>query len=656
METKLNAEKCGRVKSRLKYDGCFMVEPVRRKGGLALMWDGEFNVEVLNYSLRHISVWVIDVVGKKKWLLIGFYGEPEANKREEAWRLLADLKPEGNIGWCVIGDFNEILSQDEKIGGCLRQERLMDSFREALESGGLFDLGWRGDKYTWSSKRGWKGSRQFIYEASWALEEDCEGVLKKAWNFQRLNRTNLLEVQSFMESSRGALSRWSRHLEVERGKKLGEKTKRLKWLQAEENGNNAGYIKKIQEIGVLLDKEDLKWRQRAKRNWYQFGDRNTKFFHACASQRRKKNQITQVIDDQNHSFTRPEEVEGAFRSYFENIFTSSQPNTEDIEDCLRDLESRVTSGMNEKLTRAYNRIEVEEMLANRLKSVLTDIISPNQSAFMPERLITDNIMVAYEVMHSMKVRKKGGQRNMAIKIDMSKAYDRIEWVFLEKIMRKMGFNSKCIDMIMKCVSIVSYSILLNGKPGQKIFPSRGLRQGDPLSPYLFILCAEGLSSMLNSSDREGDTRGVAVVRGGTRVNHLLFADDCMLFGRARLDEWLKIQRILSRYEKASGKFLNRDKTTIFFSSNTKTEDKRDVLAAGRATVRGNFERYLGLPTMVGRPKYNTFKCIKERVWQRINNWKNGYLSSAGKEILIKAVLQAIPTYTMSVFKLPKRLC
>ncbi|XP_042942879.1 uncharacterized protein LOC122277062 [Carya illinoinensis] len=169
---------------------------------------------------------------------------------------------------------------------------------------------------------------------------------------------------------------------------------------------------------------------------------------------------------------------------------------------------------------------------------------------------------------------------------------------------------------------MSYSVLVNGKPGQKIFPIRGLRQDDPLSPYLFILCAKGLSSMLNNSDREGDTRGVAVVRGGIRVNHILFADDCMLFGRARLDEWLKIQRILSRYEKASGQFLNRDKTSIFFSSNTKTEDKRDVLAARGATVRGNFERYLGLPTMIGRSKYNTFKCIKESVAknQQLEEW------------------------------------
>ncbi|XP_042964510.1 uncharacterized protein LOC122298707 [Carya illinoinensis] len=242
METKINSDRCGRVKRRLKFDGCFTVEPVGRKGGLALMWDCDTYVEVLNYSLRHISAWITVEEGRRKWLLTGFYGEPEVNKREEAWRLLTSLKPEENLGWCVIGDFNEILSQSEKIGGCLRQERLMDSFRGALESGGLFDLGWKGDKYTWSNKhedntfikerldrvvanikwsemfqgnevevlaarssdhkpimlstkqvdkRGWKGSRQFRYEASWALEEECKVVLKRAWQNLSQNKMSM---------------------------------------------------------------------------------------------------------------------------------------------------------------------------------------------------------------------------------------------------------------------------------------------------------------------------------------------------------------------------------------------------------------------------------------------------------------------------------
>lgn len=118
-----------------------------------LLWDYSMEVEILNYSQRHISAWITSEEGKKeRWLLTGFYGNPETSMREEAWQLLGFLKPLASCGWCVIGDFNEILTHDEKWGGRSRPEKQMSRFREVLEEGGLFDLGWRGDKYTWSNK------------------------------------------------------------------------------------------------------------------------------------------------------------------------------------------------------------------------------------------------------------------------------------------------------------------------------------------------------------------------------------------------------------------------------------------------------------------------------------------------------------------------
>jgi hypothetical protein len=131
-----------------------------------------------------------------------------------------------------------------------------------------------------------------------------------------------------------------------------------------------------------------------------------------------------------------------------------------------------------------------KVLANRMKKMLDSIIFPNQSAFLLGCLITDNVIVAFEALHSMTTRLQGRKRYMALKLDMSKAYDRVEWNFLELIMRRLGFHEWWVELIMTCVRTVTYSILINGKPFGHISLSRGIRQGDPLSPYLFILCGE----------------------------------------------------------------------------------------------------------------------------------------------------------------------
>ena len=137
-----------------------------------------------------------------------------------------------------------------------------------------------------------------------------------------------------------------------------------------------------------------------------------------------------------------------------------------------------------------------KVLANRLKKFLPSIITEHQSVFAKDRLITNNILVAFETLHCMKNYSSGSSGYMALKLNMSKAYDRVEWSFLEQLMRKMGFCDKWIDLIMVCVRTVTYSILLNGEPKGLITPSRGLRQGNPLLPFLFLLCTEGLHGLI----------------------------------------------------------------------------------------------------------------------------------------------------------------
>jgi hypothetical protein len=292
---------------------------------------------------------------------------------------------------------------------------------------------------------------------------------------------------------------------------------------------------------------------------------------------------------------------------------------------------------------------ISKVLANRLKKILGEIISPNQSTFIPGRLITDNIIIAFEALHTMDTRLKGREGYMALKLDMSKAYDRVEWNFIEAVMKRIGFDNRWVQLLMTCVQTVSYSVLINGRPHGKIIPSRGWRQGDPLSPYFFILCAEGLSTGINKMERAGGVSGLPLTRGGTRLTHLFFADDSLLFCKADEVEWYCIQKVLVDYEKASGQKLNRSKTSLFFSRNTTEEIRSQILSITGINSTQRYEKYLGLPAIIGRSKVSSLSGIKGRIWEKMQGWKEKFLSHAEKEILLKAVVQAIPTYTMTRF-------
>uniref|UniRef100_A0A2N9IM41 Reverse transcriptase domain-containing protein n=1 Tax=Fagus sylvatica TaxID=28930 RepID=A0A2N9IM41_FAGSY len=394
--------------------------------------------------------------------------------------------------------------------------------------------------------------------------------------------------------------------------------------------NNDVIVATKQEINHLLLSEELHWRQRSRMVWLEAGDQNTKFFHNYANQRQRTNGIQGLRNQEDVWCTAENQVEDIAVNYFRNIFTTSHPTR--IGETLSAVEKVVSEETNQRLLQPFTPEEVRTALVQMHPSkapgadgmpsffyqkywhivgtsvtsaVLSVLNSDSQSAFVPGRMITDNVSVAFEVLHKMKAKRRGRKGEMAVKLDMSKAYDRVEWPFT-----------------------IQYSVLLEGVPKGYIIPTRGLRQGDPLSPYLFLLCAEGLSALLKKSSTEGQLKGLQTNRLGPWVSHLFFADDSLLFGKASLAESREFMKILKLYEESSDQQLNREKTTIFFSSNTLPATRQAIQDFWGSNGVQNFDKYLGLPALIGGE----------------GNFNQS--SRAG----------AIPTYTMNCFRLPKSWC
>ncbi|XP_074315639.1 uncharacterized protein LOC141651843 [Silene latifolia] len=574
--------------------------------------------------------------------------------------------------------------------------------------------------------------RSFKFEQVWVGVEGCREAIERG-----VEKGNGDLVRALDECSK-ELRAWKKFSISGVGRDIGRKTGLLARLnEGERTEENVKRRRKlVAELADLRKKEEQYWRQRSRALWLKDGDRNTAFFHNRAGERKRKNFIGKLIDENGIERSGEENVERIVVNYFENLFTSSNPSNFDV---LDSVGRRVTSEMNRLLALDYNEEEVvtalnqmhplkapgpdgmnglfyqtywdsvgslvvdtvlailrgessprdvnkthivlipkkkapdkvsdfrpislcnvvyklvSKVLANRLKTFLGDIVTENQSAFTPGRAITDNVLIAFELFHFMK-NSRHGDGFMAIKLDMAKAYDRVEWAFLERVLRVMGFDRQWVSRVMECVTTVSFAVLINGKPSRSFRPSRGLRQGDPLSPYLFILCAEVLSSLMRRAVESNTLHGIRISNSAPSISHLLFADDSLFFAKAKAEEADVINNILRRYEEASGQLVNLDKTTVSFSKGVPIQKRSNLAARLCITEVEEHSRYLGLPTVVGRSKKGLTDILRDKLSKRLNCWRGKTLSRAGKEVLIKAVANSLPTYVMSIFKIPVNFC
>ncbi|XP_021774657.1 uncharacterized protein LOC110738567 [Chenopodium quinoa] len=264
---------------------------------------------------------------------------------------------------------------------------------------------------------------------------------------------------------------------------------------------------------------------------------------------------------------------------------------------------------------------IAKCLARRLRWILPDIVSDFQNAFVPGRLMSDNCLMVHEILSFINASKARKLFYATLKLDMNKAYDRVEWDFLSQVLQVFGFPPYWVHLIMQCVSTVSYQVLVNGSPTEGFRPQRGLCQRDPLSSYLFVLCMEVLSAMLRKAESEGLFQGIKIARRALVISHLFFADDSLLFFQVSPLACEHVMNVLSALCDISGQMLNLQKSFVKFSPNT-PEDYRAYLF----------------------------------VVNRLQAFAALQLSPAAKLVIINSVLVASFNHILSVFKIPDSIC
>ncbi|KAL6130571.1 hypothetical protein ACLB2K_068950 [Fragaria x ananassa] len=685
----------------LGYGGCCVVGKVgRSSGGLAMFWKSHLVVRQIGSSQGHIDVEV--TYNGQVIRVTGFYGNPEAQLRHFSWDLLRRIANSIHGPWIIFGDFNELLSMYDKLGGGGRSEALMKNFKEVVEECALQEVEFLGPLFTWkrgsllerldrcfinleaaelfpffheahidmgasdhlplvllSDGRcrdgggGRKGMRRFQFEPFWAKEQGSKQVVSDCWK----DSGNMSDVRGKLVAVAKGLKGWNAATFGNIPRKIRQLSKKLQDWPFDDPDEEVQKQRNevVMELNKALEIEEAIWRQRSRVTWLEEGDRNTKFFHGYARGRGKKNKVLGVNDNSGVWLESEEAVQKAFSDHFQNLFTSEGCSNLDL--VLDAIPQKVTSGMNAGLGKPFTRMEIEEALsqmgpdkapgedglsarfyqtywdvvgteitdfclqvlndgaslgdlnhtlialipkvdnplnvtdyrpislcnvlykliskaiANRMKGLLSEVISSFQSAFVPGRCIHDNVITAFEVIHSIRCKQTGEDPYCVLKLDISKAYDRVEWFFLRSVMEKLGFSASWIDLVMRCVESVSFSFLWNGKTLGRFSPTRGLRQGDPLSPYLFLLCSKGLTSLLQKADQEGLVHGARVTGSAPAISHLLFADDSLLFGRADLQEITHFKQCLLLYESAAGQKINFQKSAVSFGPGVTSEQK-----------------------------------------------------------------------------------
>lgn len=291
---------------------------------------------------------------------------------------------------------------------------------------------------------------------------------------------------------------------------------------------------------------------------------------------------------------------------------------------------------------------ISRLLTDRLKDALIPVISHAQSAFMPGRLLAENVLLATELIQGYK-RKNISPRAM-LKVDLRKAFDSVRWDFVIACLQALGMPPRFVNWISECITSASFTICVNGESGGYFTSSRGLRQGDPLSPYLFVLAMEVFSRLLKSRYESGYIEYHPNAKP-VDISHLMFADDVMVFYDGSSSSLHGIAETLDDFASWSGLEINQNKSELFTAGLSQQDDVASLsygFPVGMLPIR-----YLGLPLMHRKLRISEYSLLLDKIAGSFNAWSAKHLSFAGRLVLIKSVISGTIVFWITTFVLPK---
>lgn len=292
---------------------------------------------------------------------------------------------------------------------------------------------------------------------------------------------------------------------------------------------------------------------------------------------------------------------------------------------------------------------ISRLLVHRLKPTLKDLIVPNQTAFVEGRLLLENTVLASELVNGYH--KNKGPKRITIKVDIAKAFDTLSWEFLFAALQSYNFPPPFISLLRACVCTTTYTVGYNGTVNGFFKGKRGLRQGDPLSPYLFVIAMNCLSLMLNQEARSGQLPYHHRCHI-TRLTHLSFTDDLLIFIDGSIESVQRVLQVLHEFELRSGLAVSLQKSSFFSSGLSEAEVSAIVASTGMPNASLPM-RYLGVPMVTKKLTLLNCEPLIHQVKTRLSSWSAKSLSFSGRLLLIKTVISGITTFWCSSFILPK---